>query len=179
MTERPANSDRAAVPAASRPSSVLPSLIVAALSFLILLGMFVGVWVLTSRHPLAAATEEAGSGLDAPEANTELVMLVDNNYFVAPMPPAGDRSVTYQYTIAIKVVKSRRGVFDRLVAGDGRNMLSAVREQVRKIIGAEDYLKLRAEQLDGVKRHIRFYLNGLMDGEVVEDVIFDKWNVIS
>jgi hypothetical protein len=179
MTERPVNSDRAVPAPTSKHSNVLPSLVVATLSFLILLGMFVGVWLLTSRHPLAAATGEIGSDTAAPAPNTELATLIDNNNFIAPLPPAGDRSVTYQYTIVVKVLKSRRGVFDRLVSAEGGNMLPAIREQVRKIIAAEDYMKLRAEQLEGVKRHIRFYLNGLMDGEVVEDVIFDKWNVIS
>jgi flagellar basal body-associated protein FliL len=57
-------------------------------------------------------------------------------------------------------------------------MTSVIRENVRKIIGKEDYLKLRAEQLDDVKRRIRLDLNALLDADVVEDVVFDKWNVI-
>ena len=178
MSERmPLNETPEAAPSDAR-SSIAGSLTVAGVSFVIVLGMIVGVWVMTSRRQVAAASAPRASS-PAALADAEVVTLLDNNYFVTPLPPAGDRSVTYQYTIAVKVAKGRRGMLDQLVAPDGRNMICAVREQVRRIIAAEDYLKLRGEQLDDVKRRIRHTLNSLLSAEVVEDVIFDKWNVIS
>ena len=172
MSERPVLSERSAGrPFESRPSAAV-SLAVAGVSFVIVLGLIVGVWVMTSRRPAAA------SGA-VPDAGSDVVTLLDNNYFVVPLPPTGDRSVTCQYTIVVRVAKGRRAMLDDLVAPGGRNMIAAVREQVRRIIAAEDYLKLRSEQLDDVKRRIRHCLNGLLGAEVVEDVFFDTWNVIS
>jgi hypothetical protein len=58
------------------------------------------------------------------------------------------------------------------------NMLPVIKETVRKIIGREDYMKLREERLDDVKRRIKHDLNTLMGGEVVGEVVFDEWNVM-
>ena len=173
-----ADAGREATPAASAP--VVPSLVVAAVSFLIILAMILSVWVMGSRQR-AAAEPPARPAVAALAASgqSDIVLLLENNYFVTPLPPTGDRSVTYQYSVAVKVARGRRTLLDALIAPDGRNMLPAVREQVRRIIAAEDYLKLRSEQLDDVKRRIRHALNGLMGADVVEDVIFDKWNVMS
>jgi flagellar basal body-associated protein FliL len=159
----------------ARDGGVMP-LVVAAFSFVVVLTMIVGVYLLISRGPADAASS---AGAKRPQSASELVTLIDNNHFVMPLSASGDGSVTCEYTIAVRVAGKGRAALDDLVAPDGRNMLAAVREQVRKIIAAEDVARLRGEQLDGVKRRIRAYLNGLMDNEAVEDVIFDQWNVIS
>ncbi len=164
---------------APAPASAVPSLVVAAVSFIIVLGMILSIWVMASKRHVSAAPATRAAGGVAPGADSDVVMLLENNFFVTPLPPTGDRSITYQYSVAVKVAHGRRAGLDDLVAPGGRNMLPAVREQVRRTIASEDYLKLRAEQLDDVKRRIRHYLNGLLGGDVVEDVIFDKWNVIS
>lgn len=177
----PMRSDARAEKTPAEATSVVPSLVVAAVSFVVILTMIIGVWLMASRRRLDAATADTGARAQAVAAGarSDVVVLLDNTYFVTPMPPTGDRSVTYQYTIAVKVAPGRRASIDELIGADRRNMMSVIREQVRRIIAAEDYLKLRAEQLDEVKRNIRHYLNGQAGGDVVEEVIFDKWNVIS
>ena len=156
-------------------NSAVAALAIGAVSFLVVIAVVAVLWLFCCSAP----TSRANAGSASTAEGYDIVTLLDNVHFVTPLPPAGDRSITYQYTVDVKVAKGRRQVLDNLVSPDGRNMLPAIKENVRKIIAAEDYLKLRSEQLDDVKRNIRRYLNGLMAGNIVEDVIFDKWNVIS
>lgn len=159
----------------------LRALVVGVAAFVVVILIVITIFLFTPPSGDAPPEEapEAGEDADEPPAEGGFVnvLLLDGYQFTTTLPPRGDRSVTYDYSITVKVIKSRREKLDALMDPEKENMMSTVRESIRKIIGREDYLRLRAEQLDDVKRHIKIKLNALMNSEVVEDVIFDKWNV--
>jgi len=154
--------------------------IVAAVSFLVVMGVVVAVYVLCpwGAPVVVSAREVASRDEEAPAQGFEHVLLLEDYQFTKALPPLGDRSVTYEYTITLKVARSHREMLIDLIDPGRRNMLSVVKESIRRIIGREDYLKLRSEQLQDVKRRIADDLNARMHADVVQDVIFDKWNVI-
>ena len=160
----------------------LRALIVGSATFVVVIGIVVAVYVLASpagEPPAEAAPARPVTDVPRPaEGGFDNVMLLEDYQFTTTLPPTGDRSITYKYSITVKILKSRRETFDEFIAPDKKNMMPAVKESIRKIIGDEDYLKLRSEKLGDVKRRIKQGLNAMLDGEVVEDVIFDRWDVI-
>lgn len=160
----------------------LRALIVGAVTFVVVIGMVITVYVFSAP---AGETPTEGPPVEKParpepsaEGGFDNVTLLEDYQFTTTLPPTGDRSVTYKYSVTVQVFKSRRVEFDEFIAPDKKNMLPTIKECIRKIIGSEDYLKLRSEKLGDVKRRIKQKLNTLMAGEVVEDVIFDRWDVI-
>jgi len=161
---------------------VLRAFLVALAAFLVVLGVAGGVYILALRGSVQSGAYLAGAaetGKEGPRsALFENVPLLENYQFTAALAPLAGRSVTFEYTITLRILKSERQRLDQLLDPNEANMKPVIQESIRKIIGKEDYLKLRSEQLEDVKRRIRQELNTLLNGEVVEDVIFDKWNVI-
>jgi hypothetical protein len=162
---------------------MVSALLVGAATFVALLAAAGAVYVFALRGsggrdgtieggPDAGNRPNRGAGL-------ENVVLLEDGQFTTTLAPLGDRSVTFEYTITVSVVKGFKPRLEQLLDPSRGNRRSVVKEHVRKIIAREDYVKLRSEQLEDVKRAIRQDLNGLVGCDVVEDVIFDKWNVIA
>lgn len=158
------------------------ALIVGGVTFVAVLGMVIAIYVFsapTGDPPGKEIVPEPRTRDEVPaEGGFVIVTLLQNYQFTTTLPPTGDRSITYKYSITLKVIKSRRPSFDELIDPEKRNMMPLIKETIRKIIGSEDYLKLRSEKLEGVKRRIKQKLNALMDSEVVDDVIFERWDII-
>lgn len=161
-----AEGDLGAWAKAAAPSTggrfAMRAIIVAALSFSVVVAVVIAIHVMSGRGPAF-----------------DNVRLLENGRFTMTLPPMGDRSVMFEYTIAVKVISSRGEMLDELIDPEQRNMMPRIQESIRQIIRKEDYLKLREEKLDDVKRHIKQSLNAMMNGKkVVEEVIFEKWDVI-
>jgi len=167
-------------PAAAGDKFTLHALVVGAVSFVVILSMFIGVYVFkVSGGPVAesAQTGETAAAAD-PEGELKLVKLLENGIARVQLGPLGEASITYRYTIHVNVYESRTERLERLVDPEEDNKMPVVKERIRKIITAERPAKLRAEQLDGVKRQIVQELNLLMDGKVVAEVVFEVWDPV-
>ncbi|HUW58481.1 MAG TPA: hypothetical protein VMZ92_17735 [Planctomycetota bacterium] len=195
MSEEPVEAEEAVEapdaeqePAAETPAPVPAggfspgALIVGAVTFVVVIGMVITVYVFTApagERPVEPSPADEPAQASTPaQGGFDNVMLLEDYQFTTTLPPTGDRSVTYKYSVTVKVLKSRRLEFEEFIDPDKKNMLPTIKESIRKIIGSEDYLNLRSEKLGDVKRRIKQKLNALMDAEVIEDVIFDRWDVI-
>jgi flagellar basal body-associated protein FliL len=148
-------------------------------TFLALLGVAGAVYVFALRGTSGPAGAMGSGPSAAGRAGLENVVLLEDAQFTTTLPQLGDRSVTFEYTITVSVVKGLRPRLEQVLGASRGNKMPVIREHIRRIIAREDYAKLRAEQLEDVKRAIRQEINALVGSEAEEDVIFDKWNVIA
>jgi hypothetical protein len=159
---------------------MIPALLAGAATLIVVLGVAGAVYVFALRGVSGRAGTAGGESVAAARAaGVENMVLLEDAQFTTTLPPLGDRSVTFEYTITVSVAKGLKSRLEQVLDPSRGNKMSVVREHVRKIIAREDYGKLRSEQLEDVKRAIRQEINSLAGCEAVEDVIFDKWNVIA
>jgi len=169
-------------PAAPGPdvSFTLRALIVAAVTFVVVLAMVIGIYVFNvsgKAGPAKTDPEDATEKQAPASAEFAYVKLLEKNAARTVIGPQGDRSITCIYTITVKVPANRVEVVQKLVDPAGDNMLAAVKEKVRRIITRTGYLKLRSENLDGAKQQIVQELNLLLRDDIVKDVVFEDWSV--
>jgi flagellar basal body-associated protein FliL len=175
----------ATAPAPAGPMPALfskPALIVAAATFAAVLGTAVLLFLMIvprgeTRAEETSKESKGEKGGKAVGSEPAYVTLVEDCQFTTTLPPTGDRSVTYEYSITVKVAPGFDEKVREMIDPKRRNMLSVIQAEVRQIIAQEDYLKLRANRLEDVKRRIQQHLNTIFKSDAVLEVIFAKWNV--
>ena len=173
----------------------MKSILVAGVSFVVVIIMVIVVYSMTpgggDRDALAGdealpepPTVDAGEvdSADAEKSDEKLinVPLLVYERITTSLPPHGDRGISYEYSITVRVPEEESEKLKLLLdPEEPTNRLGEVKEIVRIIIKKEDYMRLREEKLSGVKRLIKQRLNALIaDKEVIREVVFDVWNVI-
>ncbi|HUV39159.1 MAG TPA: hypothetical protein VMY39_06065 [Planctomycetota bacterium] len=158
----------------------LRALIVAAVTFVVVLGMVIGVYVFNVMGKPGSGTPEDDRTVDKQEPETPTlasVTLLEKNVARTVIGPQRDQSVTCIYTLAVRVPTNRVERVQKLVDPAGDNLLAVVKEKVRRIIMRTEYPKLCEENLDGAKLQIIQELNLLLGDDIVKQVVFEEWTV--
>ena len=168
-------------PAAAGGGFVFRAVIVAAITFVVVITMAITLYTFVIPRP--PTLDAAQTETKKPETEDEdrgpsvMVDLIEDGEFTGVLEPDGRRSVTCRYDICVKVKASGADLLKDFVDPKKKNMMPKITERVRQIIWAEDYTKLQVERLEDVKRRIMNTLNGMLGEDVVEEVIFKTWSI--
>ena len=146
-------------------------IMIGVVTFVLLLGGILAAWgfvVHQSGNPAATV---------APTGNGALVYhtLIDRYVFATTLPPLGDRTVTFEYSVAVQIKQEDRKVLEDMIAQ--RQLLGKLQADIRKVISQEEYTKLRSQELGDVAREVRDVVNADLGQKLFMDVIFPVWNV--
>jgi len=152
------------------------SLIIGLATFVVILAAIAGAFVFVVKKPAAEAPEPIAPPPKVEKSgNTIYHTLIERYTFSTSLPPLGDRSVAFEYSVAVQVDEADK---ERLVGMlDGQQLMLKLQADIRRIISQEEYSKLRSDNLEDVARQVRDKLNTELGEEIVQEVVFPIWNV--
>lgn len=153
----------------------ITSLLIGVVTFVVLLGGICAMWVFVVRKPAAAPPAVAKSEAVADKGPLVYYSLIDRYTFATTLPPLGERTVTFEYGIAVQIHKLDETRLKKIV--DGQQLMPKLQSDIRRIISQEDYVKLRSQDLVHVAGQIRDVVNANLGEKLVTDVVFPVWNV--
>lgn len=153
------------------------SLLVGLVTFMVLLSAIAGAFIFVVGKP---AAESAKPVAPAPppktkSGNSTYHTLIERYTFSTSLPPLADRSVAFEYSVAVQIDEADRERLDNLL--QEQQLMLKLQADIRRIISQEEYTKLRTGDLKDVARRVRDKLNDELGEKIVQEVVFPIWNV--